>query len=88
MLSSGSVRALEYELTESVKLSGNEQRMVFSPFQPPEKKELISNQEQYTLYEINYDELKRQIVIYQRIYVTGQLLHGYLMVKMKPKFVD
>jgi len=43
---------------------------------------------EHILYEIDYSELKHQIKTYQQIYVTGQLLHGYLMIKMKPKFVD
>lgn len=49
---------------------------------------LSENSTEYTIYDIDYDELKRQIKIYKRIYVTGQLLHGALMVKTKSKFVD
>ncbi len=83
-----SAKALEQEITESINISGGDNRVVISPFQVSELGSRNSKDIEYTMYEIDYGELKRQIKIYQQIYVTGQLLHGYLMVKMKPKFVD
>jgi len=81
-------QALEHEITESINVSGSDNRVVISPFEISAFGSSHSENTEYTMYEIDYSELKRQIKIYQQIYVTGQLLHGYLMIKMKPKFVD
>ena len=89
LLSLNAAWALQHEIDENIILSGEHGRVVISPFQISALSTPHSeNAAHYTMYEIDYDELKRQIKIYQQIYVTGQLLHGYLMVKMKPKFVD
>ena len=86
---SSNVWSMEHEIVQEITISGENQRVVISPFQlAPLTENYSATDPEYTMYEINYNELKRQIKIYQQIYVTGQLLHGYLMVKMKPKFVD
>jgi len=88
LFSASSVKALEHEITENINVSGGDNRVVISPFQVSALESRSPKDIEYTMYEIDYGELKRQIKIYQQIYVTGQLLHGYLMIKMKPKFVD
>lgn len=79
--------AEEQFITEELYINGNENGLIVSPFSIPSINH-NSNTKEYALYDIDYEELKRQISIYKRIYFTGQLLHGTLMIKMKPKFVD
>jgi len=77
----------EHLITESFVLSGNSQSQVLSAYQFGQST-VSKDKKSYKLYTINYSELKHQLSIYKKIYVSGQVLHGVLMVKARPTFVD
>lgn len=82
-----SANAIEIELTKDTMISGNTGSLSISPYHPLTLTNKSPNKPEHVLYAIDYDALKQEIKTYQQIYVTGQILHGYLMIKMKPKFV-
>lgn len=80
---SASANAMEQQITQALIIKGSDGPQVLTPYQLPS-----AENTEYTLHEIDYDELKRQISIYKTIYLTGQIIHGGIILKFKPKFVD
>lgn len=73
--------------SEPLTLSGEKQPITISPYHAVTSSVTASNDKTLQLYNIDYSDLTHQLKVYRDVYYTGQVLHGVVLIKAKPRFI-